>query len=64
MRKYGSLMAKSKRSEETKIITRKTNLSQKHPDSLLEGEKFELVDLTSKLDDMYKKKSRGCLYSF
>jgi len=43
IRKYGSFVAKSKRSEETKIITRITNLSQKHPDSLLEDEKLEMA---------------------
>lgn len=34
LRKYGSFMAKIKQAEETKIITRITNLSQRHPDSL------------------------------
>ncbi len=59
MRKYGSFMAKSKRAEEIRIITRITNLSQKHPDSLLEDEKLEMAELSSKLDDLYKKKAEG-----
>lgn len=59
LRKYGSFMAKSKRAEETKIITRITNLSPRHPNSLLEDEKLEMVELKSKLDDIYKKKVEG-----
>lgn len=52
-------MAKSKRAEEIRIITRITNLSQRYPDSLLEDEKLEMAELSIKLDDLYKKKAEG-----
>lgn len=59
IRKFGSLMAKSKKAEEMRITTIITELSQKHPNVILEYEKVEMTVLMNDLDELYKRKAKG-----
>jgi hypothetical protein len=59
LRKYGSILAKTRRAEEESVITKITSLVQKHVESLSEEDKSVLFELQHKLDDMYKLKAEG-----
>ena len=58
-RRYSSVIAKSRRAEEDQVVVKIASLSQRSPDSLSEEERMELVELQSKLDDIYSLKAKG-----
>ncbi len=58
-RKFGSNLAKLKRAEENKVVSKIAILSSKPPELFSESEKLEYADLQSKLDEMYTYRAQG-----
>lgn len=58
-RKFGALLAKSRRAEETNIVSEITQLLQKSPGELTEQDKLDLSNLQTKLDELYSQKAKG-----
>ena len=58
-RKFGSNLAKLKRAEENKLVSKIAILSSKPPELFSESDKLEYADLQSKLDEMYTYRAQG-----
>lgn len=57
MRKYGNNLAKSRRKEVNDISSEIASLTSLSPDWLLVKDRLGLVELQTKLDDLYKCKA-------
>ena len=58
-RKFGSNLAKLKRAEENKVVSKIAIHSSKLPELFSESDKLEYADLQSKLDEMYTYRAQG-----
>lgn len=56
---YGSFLSKSRKAEETKIITKITALFQIMPDNLSENDKQDLILQQNRLNEIYREKAEG-----
>lgn len=59
LREYGSSLAKLRKEEETKVITKIAALPQNMTDDLSEDDKQELMEQQLKLDEIYRDKAAG-----
>ena len=59
IRQFSSNLAKQRRNEEEKVISKILTLQSKIQGSLLESDLTELAELQSKLDNIYKYKAEG-----
>ncbi len=63
LRQYGSSLAKLRKEEETKVITKIATLTQCMPEDLTEDDKQELTEQQLKLDEIYRVKAEGAYVS-
>lgn len=61
LRRYGSHIAKSRRIEEEEIISKIASFYQRPPDDISQEDRLNLLDLQSKLDEIYRRKAEGAL---
>lgn len=59
IRQFSSNLAKQRRNEEEKVISKIITLQSKIQESLSESDLTELAELQSKLDNIYKYKAEG-----
>lgn len=59
LRDIGTSFSKSRKIEETNVISRITALTQISPENLSENDLQELISLQNKLDDIYRMKAEG-----
>ncbi len=59
LRRYGSYVAKSRRIEEEEIISKIALFYQRSPEDIPQEDRLNLLDLRSKLDDIYQRKAEG-----
>ncbi len=59
LRQYGSSLAKLRKEEETKVITKITTLTQCAPEDLTEDDRQELIEQQLKVDEIYRVKAEG-----
>lgn len=59
LRKFGSNLAKLKKAEENKVVSKIAILSSKSPELLSESDKLEYAQLQCKLDDLYTYRAQG-----
>ena len=59
LRDFGTSLSKSRKIEETNVISRITTLTQTSPENLSENDLQELISVQNKLDDIYRRKAEG-----
>lgn len=59
LRQHGSSIAKTKRAEEEKIISKMSLFYQRRPDEVWQEDKVLLLELQNKLDELYRQKAEG-----
>lgn len=59
LRKYSSVLAKKRNSEENDTILKIASLTSKPLDVLTESEQLELTNQQYRLDEIYKRKAEG-----
>lgn len=59
LRRYGSEIAKLRKTEEEEVISKIASYYQRSPEEISEDDKLILLDLQNKLDSLYRRKAEG-----